>query len=141
MTTEDADRLRVASDLLQEHGMVVDERHLAALLGVEPTPGALAATCGTCGKDVTAEGQWLRCREHYVKELELVYALADRIAELALRFQQAVETLESCSAHASLPGYDRAHEQVVLDAANTREDIESDLTEALETYHQLRRTP
>lgn len=30
----DVDRLRIATDLLQEHGLVVDERQLAALLGL-----------------------------------------------------------------------------------------------------------
>jgi hypothetical protein len=35
-TKEDTDRLRVASDLLQERGIAVDKRQLAALLGLKP---------------------------------------------------------------------------------------------------------
>jgi hypothetical protein len=45
MTTAEADRLRIAADVLQERGITIDERQLAALLGIK------VCHCEVCAAD------------------------------------------------------------------------------------------
>jgi len=55
--------------------------------------------CGTCGKDLADQGQWLLCREHYTEriaeleaELDVVRLVEDeRIAELEAELSEAYD--------------------------------------------------